>query len=122
MVLRCGRTFLSSLHIHLLPMRTPLVRPKLQASQCGGFSYASNTDTHRRSTILATQITFCYLVAEITLMTTTSGQGRPVVPKHVTTVKCAVRSVVAHFFYYLQSILQCVNAKVVVIIMYSIIK
>ena len=29
-------------------------------------------------------------------MTTTSGQGRLVVPRHVTTGTCAVRSVLAH--------------------------
>ena len=51
------------------------------------------------------QITqFYYLVAEVTLMTTISGQRRPVIPRHVTKGTCAL-------IYCLQSSVQCVNDK-----------
>ena len=53
-------------------------------------------EKHKSYTISVTKITFYYLLPEVTLTTTTSGQGRPVVPRRVTTGTCAVRSVLAH--------------------------
>ena len=43
-------------------------------------------------------------------MTTSSVQGRPVVPRHLATGTCAVRSVLAHLLPSGSSV-QCLNAK-----------
>ena len=107
MVLRCARTFLSDKLESVQRRALSVIYPSLwlrgrryfgpnyvQASQCGGVSYAWKKN--KSYTILVTKITFYYLLPDVTLTTTTSGQGRPVVPRHVTTGTCAVRSVLAH--------------------------
>ena len=43
-------------------------------------------------------------ISQVTLMTTISGQRRPVIPRHATKGTCAL-------IYYLQSSVQCVNDK-----------
>ena len=67
------------------------------------------TNTYQNYAILVAQIAFYYIVAGVALMTTSSGQRRPVIPRHVTTRTCAVQSVLAHLFSSINRTLGCLK-------------